>query len=225
MDHNKTTANRTVMDRIFDFPLVYRIKITLIKVFLRPISLLLIRNKFSEEDVILRNIPSGSRVYEIGCGDGNGLRLFKGANLNVDYTASDYNTHMVDYCRQHYPEANFEYYSGGPYPHEDQSFDFVVIRHVLHHIPNRDDIVLTVRESLRIGKTLVLIEPLQSDGKLLAAIKSIYWRITDGGVNYMTLDELHQVWKDAGASVTWEVWTQPLHQAYACTMVRQSLSA
>jgi hypothetical protein len=40
-----------------------------------------------------------------------------------------------------------------------------------------------------------------------------------GGVNYMRLEELRAVWKDAGAEVTWEIWTQPLRQSYACTMV------
>ncbi len=207
------------MDRIFDFPLIYRLKVSLIKLFVRPVSAVLIRNKFSEDEVILRTVADGSRVYEIGCGDGNGFRLFSRAGRNIQYTASDYNTHMVDHCRERHPDAAWEYYSGGAYPHADASFDYCIIRQVLHHIPTRTEIVATVREALRIAGTVLLLEPLQSESPVLRAIKSLYWRVTDGGLNYMTLDELHRVLDEAGAVITWEVATEPLRQAYAGTMV------
>lgn len=209
MNDNQRPKSRPFMDRIFDFPLAYRLKISLIKLFVRPVSAMLIRNKFSEEDVILEAVADGSTVYEVGCGDGNGFRLFGAAGRNVRYTASDYNDHMVDYCRKRHPDATWEHYSGGPYPHPDASFDYCIIRHVLHHIPDHDDIRLTVREALRIATTVILIEPLQSDGALLSGIKSIYWRFTDGGVNYMTLTELHGVLEEAGARITWEVAQSP----------------
>ena len=209
-----------MLDRIFDFPGLYRVKVTLIKIFMRPISALLIRNKFSEDEVILANVPDGSRVYEIGCGDGNGYRLFLRANRSISYTASDFNVHMVDHCRTAYPDAAWEYYSGGGYQHPDAAFDVCIIRHVLHHIPARSDIVKTVSEALRIANKVILLEPLQSEGALLSSVKSLYWRITDGGVNYMRLDQLRAVLDEAGAKITWDVATEPLRQAYAATLVR-----
>jgi len=221
MTEKQSTERRTVMDRIFDYPPIYRLKISLVKAVVKPVSALLIRNKFSEEDVILNNVPKGSRVFEIGCGDGNGLRLFVGADHPVAYTGSDYNVHMVDYCRKQYPEARWEEYRGGPYAHATREFDRCVIRHVLHHIPKRADIVLTVREALRISERVVLIEPLQSENAALRMIKSAYWSVTDGGVNYLTLDELHEVLREAGARIEWEIATEPLRQGYACVMSAQ----
>lgn len=222
MSASDAPKRRTVMDRIFDFPALYRAKISLVRLVTRPVSSVLIRNRFADDDIILDNVPDGASVFEVGCGDGNGFRLFAQAGRSVRYTGSDYNTHMVDYCRTHFPQASWEYYSGGAYTHADGEFDYCVIRHVLHHIPERSDIVQTIREAIRISKNVVLIEPLQSEGLPLRLLKSLYWKATDGGVNYMRLNELQQVWKDAGAEITWEVWTHPLRQTYACTMKRKT---
>lgn len=209
---------RPLMDRIFDFPFAYRAKVSLVKLLVRPVSAALIRNKFDEDAVILSAVADGMRVFEMGAGDGNGLRLLSRAGRSVAYFGSDFNSRMVEFCREHYPQASWENYSGGAYAHADRSFDLCIIRHVLHHIPSRSDIVETVREALRMAKVVLLLEPLQSENIVLKKIKSIYWRVTDGGANYMTLDELHEVLKEAGGDITWEVATEPLRQAFACTM-------
>lgn len=220
MTGNRAPRPSTIMDKIFDVPWLYRAKISSVKLITRPMSYVLFRKNFSDEQVILQAVPDGARVYEVGCGDGNGLRLFRDAGKHVHYTASDYNPHMVEYCRQHYPEASWEDYDGGRYPHEDSEFDFTIIRNVLHHIPKREDIVQTVREAARIAKKLILVEPLQSEAAPLRLMKSVYWRITDGGVSYFRLDELHSVFRDAGLRVEWETWTSPLRQRYAAILVR-----
>jgi SAM-dependent methyltransferase len=211
----------TLLDRVFDFPLIYRAKVSLVKILVRPVSRLLIRNRFSEEEVILSNVPYHAKVFEMGCGDGNGFTLLADAGLNISYTGSDYNSRMVEHCRRQYPQATWEDYNGGSYPHLADAFDVCLVRHVLHHIAERKNIVFTIREALRIAGQVVLIEPLQSETSILRAVKSAYWRLTDGGVNYMRLDEIHGVLHEAGANITWEVVTEPLRQAYACTLQRQ----
>ncbi len=212
----------TVMDRIFDSPLLYRAKITAIAVLARPIALTLMHNRFSADEILLREIPDGSKVYEIGCGDGNHFRLFQQRRRKIEFAGSDYNDHMVDYCRRTYPTGKWEYYHGGRYEHPDNQFDFCIIRNVLHHITDRKDIVLTVKEAVRIAPRVILFEPLQSDNRLLHAIKSVYWRITDGGLHYQRLDELHATWAEAGAEVVWEIPTAPLRQAYAGMLKRRN---
>ena len=208
----------TIMDRIFDVPLLYRAKVSLVRIAVRPLVVLLMHNRFSVDELLLQNIGDGARVYEIGCGDGNTFRLLEKEHRGIQYTGSDFNTSMVAYCQRHYPGGRWEEYHGGKYPHADGSFDFCVIRNVLHHISTREEIVATVREAVRMARVAIIFEPLQSENFALAGLKSIYWRLTDGGANYMRLSELHEVWRAAQACVQWEIATEPLRQVYACAL-------
>jgi len=207
-------------ERVFNAPRLYRAKMSAVHLATWPLKAALLRNLVPPDDVLLQRISDGMRVFEIGCGDGNLFRLLQTHRRAVQYTGSDYNPHMVEHCRQQYPEAKWEEYRGGAYAHPDYAFDLCVIRGVLHHIASRDDIVLTVREAARIARRAIVFEPLQSENPALASVKSIYWHVTDGGSHYMRLDALRQVWRDAGAQVEWESFTRPLRHSYACILSR-----
>ncbi len=212
------TRPHTIMDRIFDVPLLYRAKVSLVRIAVRPLALLLMHNRFSEDELLLQNIKDGASVYEMGCGDGNTFRLLEKERRGIQYTGSDFNGSMVAYCERHYPGGCWEEYHGGRYSHADSSFDFCVIRNVLHHISTREEIVVTVREAVRMARVTIIFEPLQSENFALAGLKGAYWRLTDGGTNYMRLSELRDVWRAAQARVQWEIATKPLRQVYACAL-------
>ena len=40
-------------------------------------------------------------------------------------------------------------------------------------------------------------------------------QLTDGGVNYTRLGELHEIWRDAQAYVQYEIAREPRRQVYA----------
>ena len=207
---------QTVMDAIFNHPRVYRIKISAVKLVAWPVSTLFIKNKIDPDAIVLKNIKPGESIYEIGCGDGNLYRLLSANGLAANFFGSDYNEHMVKFCAENYPEAQWEVHKEGPYIQSDQKFDWCVIRNVLHHIPSESDIVSTLREAARISSRVLLIEPMQSDNSLLAIIKKRYWAITDGGVNYFTLDQMHNLFMQFPSRIHEESCTEPLHQTYTC---------
>jgi 2-polyprenyl-3-methyl-5-hydroxy-6-metoxy-1,4-benzoquinol methylase len=224
MDKNlktlKSERPQTSMDRIFDHPVLYRLKIGLVKLVIYPISKFLIREPIDPDAVALACVQPGDRVFEVGCGDGNLYRLLRDHGRADNFVGSDYNEHMVRYCAQHYPGAKWEVYSGGRYDHPDASFDWCVIRNVLHHIPAADDIVLTLSEAARIASTVLLIEPLQSDAPLLAWLKHHYWAITDGGVNYFNLHQMRELFDRFPSKIHDERYTRPLRQVYSCRYSR-----
>jgi SAM-dependent methyltransferase len=214
----------TAMDRIFDHPVLYRSKVGLVKFATYPIAKLFIREPIDADALALSCVRQGDRIFEIGCGHGNLYGLLRDHGLADHYVGSDYNEHMVQYCIEHYPAAQWEIYSGGRYDHPDASFDWCFIRNVLHHIPNVEDIVLTLSEAARIASNVLLIEPLQSDNSLLAWLKHHYWAITDGGLNYFNLEEMRKLFDRFPSTVHTERYSRPLRQVYSCCYSRPNVT-
>ncbi len=218
--NSRVERPQTRMDRIFDYPALYRLKIDLVKLIVYPISKLLIREPIDPDALALRCVRPGDRVFEIGCGDGNLYRLLCDHGRADHFVGSDYNERMVQYCAEHYPAAQWEVYSGGRYNHPDSSFDWCVIRNVLHHTTAVEAIVLTLSEAARIASNVLLIEPLQSDNPLLAWLKRHYWAITDGGVNYFNLHQMRGLFDRFPSKIHDEHYTRPLRQVYSCQYSR-----
>ena len=95
------------------------------------------------------------RVLDIGCGIGEFLEAYKGEVVGVDI-----NPLLVQYCQNiGYPGA-----VAGAYglPFANDSFDGVLIYHVLEHLP---DVETAVSEALRVlkpGGTLVFAVPMEA---------------------------------------------------------------
>lgn len=103
----------------------------------------------------------------------------------------------------------------------NSSFDWCLIRNVLHHIASIEAIVVTLSEAARMASNVLLVEPLQSDNALLAALKRRYWALTDGGTNYFNLREMRGLFATFPANVEEERYTWPLRQMYACRYSRR----
>jgi len=88
---------------------------------------------------VKRNI-TGSKVLEIGCSSGYGLRLF-GDIEGLDYTGVDYNADIIEYARE-----NFGDMPGVKFLQQDISkgitghYDTIVALEVLEHLPNGREI-------------------------------------------------------------------------------------
>ncbi|PLR78662.1 class I SAM-dependent methyltransferase [Bacillus sp. V3-13] len=97
------------------------------------------------------------KVLDFGAGTGANCTLFS----PVDYLGIDPDTDRINFAKQLYAQYRFKAFSGNKLPAEDNSFDFVLIISVLHHIPP-ETIGSYVREFRRILKPkgrIVAIEP------------------------------------------------------------------
>lgn len=126
MDANPGNSNlerpQTVMDQIFDYPALYRLKIGLVKLAVHPLSKLLIREPIDPDALALAWVRPGDRVFEIGSGDGSLYRLLRDHGRAAHYVGSDSNEHMVRFCATRYPAVRWEIHGGGRYDHAEFEF-------------------------------------------------------------------------------------------------------
>jgi|SRR3989344_538567 len=126
------------------------------------------RGTFWPELLFVRDlIPEGSRLLDIGCGNGRflgaldspqrtALRKNEGRSfVEVDYTGIDFSEGLIGVARERYHErANTTFVVGDalklPFP--DHTFDNTVSFAVLHHIPSRAYRVQFLREAARVTK-------------------------------------------------------------------------
>lgn len=72
---------------------------------------------------------------------------------------------------------------------EDKSFDIILFNYVLHHV---EDLDKTLAEAKRVGKRIIFYESCACKRQPAKSLSKFYWRFTDGGYRYLTLDE----WKE-----------------------------
>lgn len=100
-------------------------------------------------------VEPGERLLEIGCGEGANLRHLeaRGARLfGVDFTLE---------------KAGFASTTGaltacadaGALPFRDGAFDAILIRDLLHHVPDRLQVLREAHRVVRSGGTITVIEP------------------------------------------------------------------
>ena len=210
-----------IAERLFNFPRLYRAKFAVTGAVLGAVRPMLFKTLVTVDDAISQaRIPAGSRVCEIGCGDGENYRKVTQAVGSVAYTGIDINPAMTRHCEEHYPDQRWLCVTP-PYAFSAGAFDYCLIVNVLHHLNSRSQVVEMLAEARRIAKTVVLFEPLQSENGALYAVKNLYWSITDGGSRYMRLREFHALFADAGLNVAWERFSSPLRHFYAAHLIHE----
>jgi ubiquinone/menaquinone biosynthesis C-methylase UbiE len=93
-------------------------------------------------------VPNGSRLLDIGCGDGQIAKLIVARRSGVEATGID----VLLRPKTHIPVAK---YDGTTIPFEDASFDVVMFIDVLHHTENP---AALLREATRVTRRYVLLK-------------------------------------------------------------------
>ena len=101
-------------------------------------------------------LPLGKRVLDLGCGEGATLFHLdepEGA-LGLDLFED-----KIAFARQALPRCKFTVGSALDLPFPDRSFDHILIRDVIHHIPDAQRLVAECRRVLDVGGRVDVVEP------------------------------------------------------------------
>jgi SAM-dependent methyltransferase len=102
------------------------------------------------------DLPKNARSLELGCGPGS-LWLENAARIPNDWdlTLTDLSAGMIDRARENLKGADrsfrFEVIDAQSIPFDDNSFEAVIARHMLYHVPDRSRALQEIRRVLKPG--------------------------------------------------------------------------
>jgi SAM-dependent methyltransferase len=127
----------------------------------------------------------GKRVLEIGCGRG-GLLAGLMRSHACECVGIDLSEQMIAAARHDNPGPDYRVMRGDQLAFADGQFDFVIFNYVLHHVDTLD---ATIAEAKRVGRHIILWESCACDSQPFKTLSRMYWKVTDGGYQYYSLDE------------------------------------
>jgi ubiquinone/menaquinone biosynthesis C-methylase UbiE len=133
---------------------------------------------------------TGKSVLEIGCGTGSLLASL--ATRGCRCVGIDVSPEMITAARKNNPGPDYQIMDSAQLRFPDGSFDVVLFNYVLHHIR---DLNKTIAEAKRVGETIIFYECCAWKKQPFKTISRLYWKVTDGGYEYLTFDEWKQRFK------------------------------
>lgn len=111
----------------------------------------------SEREIIQKKLIENGicSVLDAGCGVGTEFERYKAGNMNLKYVGMEKSNRMLKIAKTKHPEAIFIYGDINQMQFKDNSFDAVVLKHVLEHLPYYDK---AVSEAVRVSSKLVVID-------------------------------------------------------------------
>jgi len=128
---------------------------------------------------------AGRSVLEIGCGRGSLLGTLS-KDRRCRCVGVDLSSEMIDYAMKNNPGPTYQVMDSSRLSFPDQHFDVVLFNYVLHHVKELDR---TIAEAKRVGKTIVFYESCAWANQPFKTISRLYWKVTDGGYEYLSLNE------------------------------------
>lgn len=146
---------------------------------------------------IIENVPAGSKVLDIGAGNGFLAKLIA-ETKNAEVTCVDISD---------FNQAGFEtiIFDGVSLPFEDEEFDVVILSYVLHHSNFQKELL---QEARRVCKNKIIIYEDEINSALArrflakAHQKAYNWLYDlESPVNYHSLDGWRQIFEDLGFKI------------------------
>ena len=127
----------------------------------------------------------GMKVLEIGCGEGSSLAGLSAHGL-CQCVGVDLSEVMIKAAAGKHRGPSYCVMDSSSLAFKDKEFDVVLFNYVLHHVANVDD---TIVEAKRVGKKIVIYECCTWNRQPFKYISWLYWKLTDGGYDYLSLSE------------------------------------
>ena len=130
---------------------------------------------------------TGKTILDVGCGPSLNLEHMENSHETAAaYVGIDTSTQFVLAAGAENPGPEHRFAQAGvtDLPFADKTFDTTILSFTIHHVEDPDGRIM--REVLRVTRsTVIIFDHLRSDNPLADAIQDTYWRIFDGGCNYM----------------------------------------
>lgn len=141
---------------------------------------------------IARAIPAGSRVLDVGCGNGyiaHHLSALLGSRV-IGIDVATKTEAPIPYWR----------FDGRTFPVSDKDFDAALFCYVLHHAQSLKPILAEARRALREGGFLVVYEDIPERwwDRIVCAIHNRKWRGRTGPCTFLLEDEWRETFAAEG---------------------------
>ncbi len=146
-------------------------------------------NPFQPERIALRTILRTKAIHTIldaACGPAVELDGYLLEYPSINYTGLDRSKYMLQVAQQKHPAHTFIHGDIHALPFEDQSFDTVLLKHILEHVP---DYKQPIQEALRVAQRYVLINFFQPTTPLPFDIH--FWSRQGYWQNWYSKSKLH----------------------------------
>jgi SAM-dependent methyltransferase len=104
-------------------------------------------------------LPLGTRVLDLGCGEGATLIHLDAAKHDATFTGVDLFESKLVLARQRLPRCTFVAASADNLPFEDASFDHVLVRDLIHHIEQPERVIDEIARVLLPRGRVDVLEP------------------------------------------------------------------
>jgi ubiquinone/menaquinone biosynthesis C-methylase UbiE len=166
----------------------------------------------------LRRVTGGSvrarRALDLACGTGYAAIGLASAGLADEVHASDLSVKMLERCRANGAAAGAPAYlalaDAERLPYADASFDLIVARGALHHVPSPLDALREVRRVLEPGGVaVVLAEPTAPGERQVAAVVGTAYRAVEAWrrLRRRARDLEHEQWEMASMAANLHTFT------------------
>ncbi len=139
----------------------------------------------------LEDLVAGKSVLDVGCGPGIEVPTLERADVSSSfYLGVDYSGPFLSHASLLHQDSRHVYVraSATRLPFASSSFDVVCALFTLHHVEG--DSNAPIAELARTSRGDVFIaDHVRSEQRLKGLFQTLYWRIFDGGINYLTMNE------------------------------------
>ncbi|MGZ6123967.1 MAG: class I SAM-dependent methyltransferase [Myxococcales bacterium] len=148
----------------------------------------------------------GERVLEIGCGEGGNLVHLRRRQAGLDLFAVDFSQAKARFAHAA-TAAHVASADAARLPFRGGAFDAVLVRDLLHHVPDRKAVVSEALRVLRPGGSITVIEPNGRNPLVAAMAVAIP---PERGMLQSTMERVATELRDAGATRISTTREQPL---------------
>lgn len=115
-------------------------------------------NVEDKERSLIRRIVREIRpmtLLDVACGPATEKSGYDQYGLGIDYTGLDASRYMLNVAQQRHPDSNLVRANVQELPFRDATFDVILLKHILEHLPGYE---IAVTEALRVARSAVIID-------------------------------------------------------------------
>jgi len=140
--------------------------------------------------------PSDKTILDVACGDD--LILLKIQKMNKLVVANDISRNSLKEISDKDTEKNVIFSNQNMLDIKfDKKFDVVIIKNVMHHLNNPEEIDYFLNNLKTVGKKFIIIDIIDPKLNLLAKIWNKYyvWMLNDQGDYFINFDQFKRIFK------------------------------